>query len=547
MSTDDRVRPSDCVTTDAVRQRYLASGLWDAETLPGRVTRHAAEHGEAVAVVDQDGARERSYADLERDADRVARQLIELGVRPGEVVSVQLPNWYETVVVDLAVLKSGAVLNTLLPIYRAKEIRHMLTAGDVRVLFTPRLYRGHDHEGMVERLRDELPRLERHIAVPDPKDGEWPLDEMPAAAGYPGRSADAVSELIFTSGTEAEPKAVMHTEQTANNSVRSCWTSLGMTENDVVWMPSPIGHSTGLNFGVRMALYHGVPLVLQDRWDPAVAAELIECYSCSYSLVATPFVKDLIEFGQSRGRDLSSLERLGCGGAPIPPLLVDAAAELGVTTLRLYGSTEALVVTWNRPEDPVEKLRLSDGRAVENVEVEVRNGHGDIIVDEPGEIYVRGPNTSVGFLNDAGRTGATYSGDGWLRSGDIGCLDRDGFLTIIGRSKEIIIRGGLNIAPREIEELLIRHADIADAAVVGIPDDRLGELTCACLILREGVQPLTLGAVVDFCREQGLATYKLPQRLLVLEELPRTASGKVQKHKIVQMAVASSSVAANAR
>ena len=331
-----------------------------------------------------------------------------------------------------------------------------------------------------------------------------------------------MSELIFTSGTEAAPKAIMHTEQTTNFSARVAFSDLGMGDGDVVWMPSPIGHSTGFNYGVRFALYHGLPLVLQDRWDPAVGYDLISEEGASYTLASTTFLQDLVGEAERRGGALPTMQRFGCGGSPVPPELVRRAQARGIGVLRLYGSTEVLVATWNRPGSPAAKKVSTDGIAMSDVEVEVR---GD------GEIFTRGPNTCVGFYRDPSRTAATFE-DGWARSGDLATIDDDGYLTVVGRKKEIIIRGGMNITPREIEELLLGFPEVDRAAVVGLPDDRLGERVCACVVLQPGCT-LSLPVAVERLRGIGLATYKLPERLVVLDALPTTASGKVQKFEIV--------------
>jgi acyl-CoA synthetase (AMP-forming)/AMP-acid ligase II len=358
-----------------------------------------------------------------------------------------------------------------------------------------------------------------------------------ATSGLGPGEAPSVSELIFTSGTEARPKAIMHTEQTANFSVRVAAFDLGVTPADVVWMPSPVGHSTGFNYGMRFALYHRLPLVLQDEWDPMGAVNLIEAHQCSYTLAATTFLQDLVGVAESAGTALPSMRLFGCGGAPVPPALVDAAEERAIGVLRLYGSTEVLVGTWNRPDSPAEKRRGTDGRPMSHVEVEVRDADGrPVPAGEPGEAFVRGPNTSVGFFEDAERTAATFDPAGWVRSGDMVTVDEDGYLTVVGRKKEIIIRGGLNIAPAEIETLLVGFPEVERAAVVGVPDPRLGERMCACVVLAPGAS-LDLEAAVQRLRRAGLATYKLPERLEVLESLPTTASGKVQKHEIVRMLV----------
>jgi acyl-CoA synthetase (AMP-forming)/AMP-acid ligase II len=534
------------VTTAARRQAYHEHGYWRDETLAERCRLHAVERGAQIAVIDRAGERQRTYAELDRDSDRVAGYLVSIGVVPGDVVAVQLPNWYETVAVDLGVFKVGAVLNPMLPIYRHRELAHMLAVGATKVLFTPTEYRGFDHAVLADSLRAQTPTLAQHVAIADPDvDGEanetW-LATAPPAGDRISLDAAAVSELLFTSGTEADPKAVMHTEQTANFAARSVADSLGFEDKDVVWMPSPIGHSTGLNYGVRVALYHGLPLVLQDRWDARSAVELIERWRCSYTLVATTFVRDLVEHARSSGDDLSSLRLLGCGGATVPPELVDEAARLGACVLRLYGSTEVLVATWNRPGGAEQVRRETDGPALEHVEVEVRDDDGRAQIGVAGEIFVRGPNVSVGFFADPQRTSQTYSTDGWLRSGDIGVLDCDGNLTIVGRKKEIIIRGGLNIAPREIEELLLAHAGVEEVAVVGLPDPRLGEVACACVVARAGAS-VELADLVSFLRDRGLATFKLPQQLILVDRLPKTSTGKVRKAELVKEAISNAGVA----
>jgi acyl-coenzyme A synthetase/AMP-(fatty) acid ligase len=415
----------------------------------------------------------------------------------------------------------------------------MLTVGRTTALFTPDTYRGFGHRELGERLRAEVPTLKAHITVPGPEQNpEW----LPTTFSGPAysaseisRPASAVSELLFTSGTEAAPKAVMHTEQTTNFAARNVQESLGLGEGDVVWMPSPIGHSTGLNYGVRMALYHGLPLVLQDRWSASDALGLIGRFGCSYTLVATTFVSDLVDAAARAGTDLSCLHMLGSGGAPIPPELVDAAANCGATVLRLYGSTEVLVAAWNRPESPATTRRDTDGPPLAHMEVEVRSHEGQAVIDTEGEIFVRGPSTSVGFYADESRTAATYDADGWIRSGDLGIVDRAGNLTVVGRLKEIIIRGGLNVAPREIEELLLRHPAVSEVAVIGVADERLGEITCACVVPTAGVTT-TLDALVDFLRDAELAAFKLPQRLMLVENLPKTPTGKVQKVLLAKQA-----------
>jgi cyclohexanecarboxylate-CoA ligase len=516
----------DVVTSDPRRLAYLASGVWDRTTLPGQVAAHASARPDARAVVDEHGA-SLTYGDLWARARRVAGFLAAQGIGAGAVVSVQLPNRLETAVVALGVLASGAVINPLLPNYRARELAHVFETARPRAIFTPGTYREFDHQQLVADAAARTGVAPVHVVCdPSPSTGLG-LDDVLTrgrpSERLPERDAAAVSELIFTSGTEATPKAIMHTEQTTNFSVRVAATDLQIGADDVVWMPSPLGHSTGFNYGLRFALYHGLPLVLQDRWDASVAADVVQRERCSYTLAATTFLRELVGESARRGTRLDGLRCFGCGGAPVPPALVEEADAHGVRVLRLYGSTEALVVTWNRPDAARDARVHTDGRPMTGVEVELRDG----------EIFVRGPNTCVGFFADPERTAATFDADGWVRSGDLATLDAEHQLTIVGRKKELIIRGGMNITPRELEDLVNGFAEVATVAVVGTPDERLGEVVCACVVLHPGTT-LDLDTVVARLRAAGVATYKLPQRLEVLTELPTTASGKIQKHEILR-------------
>ena len=529
------------------RQAYRESGQWSSETITERVRKWATSDPERVAVIDGSDGRRITFGQLWDDATRFAAALGSRGIQQGEGISVQLPNRYETVVVFVGAFLLGARLNPLLPSYGEHELRHILTTSRARVHVTPRYYRGIDYVALGASLGGVVDDPPLHVLMDfGGEEGSGAgttyaelIGGSTGEGGALGQAPSEVCELIFTSGTEATPKAVMHSEETTNFSIRSSFDHLHMSEEDVVWMPSPIGHSTGLNFGVRMSLFHGIPIVLQDIWNPDQAARIIQEFRPTYTLAATTFLSDTVRSVRQAGTDASSLVRFGCGGAPVPPALVSAASDLGIGVLRLYGSTEALLVSWNRPETDDRRKQETDGEVIDGVQVRVVRGAAreDVPTGEPGELLVRGPNVCLGFFADLERTAAAFDTEGWLSSGDLGVV-ADDHVTIVGRKKEVIIRGGMNIAPREVEDVLSGMPGIADIAVTGFEDERLGEIVCVHVVPEPGSAAPDLAEITDFLHERRLAKFKWPQRLVVVDELPRTSTGKVRRTVLRQRAEA---------
>jgi acyl-CoA synthetase (AMP-forming)/AMP-acid ligase II len=374
-----------------------------------------------------------------------------------------------------------------------------------------------------------------HLTLSNPSCGSRSLEALvgdipPVATGWYANAAD-ISELIFTSGTESLPKAILHTEQTTNFGVRTMSKFLGFTSEDVVWMPMPIGHSTGYNYGVRLALYHGLRLVLQDRWNPEIAIQLCQSERITNTGVAPTFLLDMLGVLRAKPSDLSHLRYLSCAGAPIPDGVVEEAARFGITVLRAYGSTETLAVAKHHPDFPEGKRTKTDGRVMPDVEIELRREGRIAGPGEEGEIFVRSPACLVGFAPSPGGAPDARPQDGWIGTGDLAVIDDNGFLTIVGRKKEIIIRGGMNITPREIEELLLKHPSIEKVAVFGIPDQRLGELVCACVVVQAGTN-LDFETVIKHLKLSQLAPYKLPSRIEFVASLPTTETGKVKKPEL---------------
>ncbi|ADB52351.1 AMP-binding protein [Conexibacter woesei] len=517
--------------------RYRAEGLWEDRLIDGLLLDAAAAFPERVALVD--GERRVTYGELAARVERAVGGLHALGVRRGEVVSFQLPNWLEAAVVHHATLRLGAVSNPVIPIYRGREVRFILRQARSRVLVVPDVFRGFDHRAMAARLRDELPDLEHVVVVGEPGPGTVRFDDaLGAGASVPvappvTRSPADPALLLYTSGTEADPKGVVHSHETAVYESRSIAALYELTAADRVLMPSPVTHITGLIYGLQLPFMLGTRVVLQDVWNAERALELIERERCSVVIGATPFLHGLATSPELPRRDVSSLRVFGCGGADVPPELIRSASRaLGIRASRLYGSTECPAVTGSALRAPERCHAETDGAPIGGGEARVVSEEdAGVVLREPGArglLQVRGPELCLGYLDPA-LDDAAFDADGWFATGDIATIDADGCVLIAGRAKDVIVRGGENISAKEVEDLLFEHPAVREVAVVGYPDAVLGERACA-FVVADG--QLTLDTLIAFLRAREVANQKLPERLRVVEELPKTSSGKVQKFRL---------------
>ncbi|MEV5411329.1 AMP-binding protein [Thermopolyspora sp. NPDC052614] len=450
------------------------------------------------------------------------------GVRRGDVVGVQLPNWWEAVATFHALWGMGAVVCPIPSNHRTAELARILAACDLAAVVAPARHRGTRHPEMIraaaERAGADVPVL----TVRDP-DAAAPA---PRAAAEPELDAglDDVCVLMFTSGTTGTPKGVLHSHRTL---LADAWSiaRLFRLDGDRVYMPSPLGHITGLVYGVMMPLLIDGSVVLQAEWDAAAGVDIVEANACTFSVGATPFLRGLCDEYARRGV-ASSLTGFVCGGADVPPALVRRAAEvLDAVVVRAYGLTEMPTVTCGGPDDPDHIRQDTDGRLTGSSQARLASP-----VNGVGELEVRGPELCLGYLDPA-HTAEAFTADGWFRTGDLATISPDGGITIAGRAKDIIVRGGENIGVKEIEHYLLDHPAVADVAVVGVPDDVLGERACAFVVAAESAPPPTLRELTEFLLGFEIAKHKLPEYLLVTDRLPRTESGKIQKFLLRETAV----------
>ncbi len=532
------------MTVPAGRVRAMtAAGYWRDQTLEAGLDRWARERPDKLAAID--GQRRYTWAVLARRVERVAHGLRAHGLEAGSVVSVQLPNWNEFVVVALAAEHLGAVLNPIPPIYRASELRFILGLLESHTVVIPELFRGFDHAAMLATLRAELPRLARvFVARGAPREGQHPFAALTDTAwearegrrALPGTDPNRVHEVIFTSGTTGEPKGVMHTPNTAFALMWPAFERLGFSERDVILMSSTFGHQTGYLYGLSATVLLGATGVWLDMWNAESAARLVEAERVTFTMGATPFLQDLAYTPAVDRRDVRSLRLFICAGAAIPRKLVeDGRRRLGCAISAGWGMSENGLVTCNGLDDPDEKVFGTDGRPLAGAELTVVDAHGHAAPPGvEGDLLVRTPSQSIGYFRRPKFTAESYAADGWFRTGDRGTLDPDGYLSITGRSKDLIIRGGENLSAAEIENLLFAHPKVASVAVVGMPDPRLQERVCAFVIPKPGAPPM-LAELVAFLEARQIARQKLPERLEIVPEFPMTPSGKVQKYRLRQM------------
>ena len=528
----------------------VETGGWSNRFFDSVIDHWAKERGDRVAVTDRYGST--TWRELAVQVDEASRGLLELGVRPGVVVQVQLPNWCQFLVSVAAVERIGGVINPVAPIFRINEVLVMSELAKPAVVITATEFRGFGLGQMHADLRERCPWVKEIITVGEdpPADAlSWEdLLEQGRFSSYDRAAVNLlragshdVCEVMFTSGTTGQPKGVMHTQSTLNAAV-DCFIDAvceGLTppsgELDgpgyTFHMASTLAHQTGYLFGIRAPLTLGGHVVLQDVWDPAELVDLIEQHQIQISMGATPFLADVLGVRNIEERSLASWKRFVCAGAAVPePVLEDADARLPCVVLPGWGMTECGLLTVGRPSDSLAR-RLTDGTPLANNEVRVINEQSEVIIGVEGDLQCRGSLLFAGYVQGRELTEASWDGS-WFETGDRAVMNDDGSIRITGRSKDIIIRGGENIPVKEIEDLLLRHPQILGAAIVGKPDERLGETGCAFVIAVD--EAPTLDALVEFLELEGMTRQFWPEDLVIVDEFPMTPSGKVQKYKLRQ-------------
>jgi acyl-CoA synthetase (AMP-forming)/AMP-acid ligase II len=507
----------------ALAERAYADGWWHTETIGDALRRAAADAPDRILIID--GETHLRAADLYERADMLARAMLAR-FAPGSVVSFMLPNWHEAAVIYLAATLAGMVAHPILPSLRDHDLRFMLADIGSRMIFIPATFRGHDYAEMLSRVGEALETGPEVVVVrgdAGPHTAFAHLFENTPPAPLPALDPDEVRMVMYTSGTTGRPKGVMHTHNSLGALIRQIGAHWMIEPGDRFLVPSPISHIGGSIYAFEMPLLLGTTAILMESWDPDAAIDLMVRERCTHMAGATPFLQHLLASARKAGTRLPDLKLFICGGASVPAALIREAAGYfqRAVVSRVYGSTEV----------PVTTVGVIDrGDTDHAADTDGRPGIATVIVAEQGEIRAKGPQMLVGYVHAEDEAGA-FDAEGFYRTGDQGELVDGDHLIVTGRIKDLIIRNGENISPKEIEDLLAGHPAIAEIAIVGVPHPRTGERAVAVIVPRGDAEP-DIAALADFLAGFGVARFKYPEEVVRWQALPRNDAGKVLKQQI---------------
>ncbi|AKF23794.1 medium-chain fatty-acid--CoA ligase [Escherichia coli] len=517
------------------RAAYRQQGLWGDASLADYWQQTARAMPDKIAVVDNHGA-SYTYSALDHAASCLANWMLAKGIESGDRIAFQLPGWCEFTVIYLACLKIGAVSVPLLPSWREAELVWVLNKCQAKMFFAPTLFKQTRPVDLILPLQNQLPQLQQIVGVDKlaPATSSLSLSQIIAdntsLTTAITTHGDELAAVLFTSGTEGLPKGVMLTHNNILASERAYCARLNLTWQDVFMMPAPLGHATGFLHGVTAPFLIGARSVLLDIFTPDACLALLEQQRCTCMLGATPFVYDLLNVLEKQPADLSALRFFLCGGTTIPKKVARECQQRGIKLLSVYGSTESSPHAVVNLDDPLSRFMHTDGYAAAGVEIKVVDDARKTLPPGcEGEEASRGPNVFMGYFDEPELTARALDEEGWYYSGDLCRMDEAGYIKITGRKKDIIVRGGENISSREVEDILLQHPKIHDACVVAMSDERLGERSCAYVVLKAPHHSLSLEEVVAFFSRKRVAKYKYPEHIVVIEKLPLTTSGKIQK------------------
>jgi acyl-CoA synthetase (AMP-forming)/AMP-acid ligase II len=494
----------------------------DVATLWGLLDRRAAATPDRAFLLDPSGRRV-TFSEARAWAERAAAGFQGMGVGPRTPVSWQLPTRVETVVASLALARLGAVQNPIIHIYREREVGFALRHTGAQLFLTPGEWRGFDYTAMGQRLGARV------LSCYD-----WLPSGDPSSLPPPPTDGDEVQWVYFTSGTTSEPKGVQHTDRTLMAGGKGFAYAIQMTPDDVGSIAFPFAHIGGPDYLVT-CLASGFPALLMEAFAASETPALFAAHGVTMAGGSTAFYTAfLTEQRKDPGRKVyPTLRVLSGGGAPKPPeIYFEVRREMGIPVAHGYGMTEVPMICQGSPLDSDDQLAHTEGAPVVGAEVRIVRPDGRVAAPgEEGEVRVRGPMVFKGYT-DPGLDAAAFDGDGFFRTGDLGRARPDGHITLTGRLKDVIIRKGENVSPKEVEDLLYEHPQVGEVAVIGLPDAERGERVCAVIEVAAGAEPPTLVDLATYLKGTGLMVQKIPEQLVLVGHLPRNATMKVLKYQL---------------
>ena len=526
---------------DVYRARYLESGLWSNITLHEVFAEIAKEFADAKALIDEHGSE--TFTEFAANAEALAAGLLGVGVKPGDLVSVQLPNWREFAYLQVALSRIGAVIHPMHTVYRELEIEQLLRFCGSNAVVLPEEFKGFRYADAVTQMRGRLPDLHTVVVARGEAADAVPFSALiEEGSDHLHRLADIVVDpddvfyINFTSGTEGDAKGFMHTHNTLVSFMNMIVLMMGLKGSGAVNLTcSPMTHSFG-HFVTYYTLLGGLPTVLVDRYTPDKVLRLIEEHRVT-SISGTPaHLLGILTHPAFGSYDTSSVRSVMSGGAQSAPDLLRRLDEVwGVKTSNTYGLGENIIHTQTTAADPEDKQRTTVGRPLPGRELKIVDPEQrsvEIPEGAVGEIAFRGPTLCVGYYRQPELTAASRDEDGWFFTGDLGAVDAEGYLSFRGRNKELINRGGTKIFPKEIEDLLAEMQEVQLVAVVGMPDERMGEKVCAYVVPAPGAE-VTMERIAAHLTERKAMKSKFPERLIIVDEMPMTPTGKILKRELV--------------
>jgi acyl-CoA synthetase len=515
---------------------YRAKGYWSDKSLLDYWLTSVELYADKDFVIDSYGGKF-TYKEADNLSSRLASFLQEQGVAENDIVTFQVPGWKEFVLILVACLKVGAAANPICLSCEKEEVIAQLNMTESKVFFTPTEYYKYNYSATMLEIKKKLQFVEQIVMLDNLAKNNTAfitlsqiLTEYSPLKNFVKAEADSVAAILFTSGTTGESKGVMLTHNNIIYSEKAFNQTLGIDNKDIMLMPSPLNHAIGFHHGIISPMLAGATTVLQDRFNARDSLELIQNHKCSYGMGVTPMIHDILEELKIAKYNIDSLEFFLCGGASIQKSMIAEALENGFKVCGVYGSTESVPHTCIKPTDTIDKIVNTEGSPIAGVEVKIVDKNlNEVAAGNVGQELSRGPNVFVGYLKAPQLTAKAFLDNGWYQSGDLCSLDNDVYLSFVGRLKDIIVRGGENLPSHKIEANILKNPKIKDAVVIGMPDKRMGERICGYIVLEDKNNRINLSELIDFLQKINVSKKLWPERLVIIDALPRNESGKIKK------------------